>query len=142
MKLSNSLKAFLEEARTTDSYWVEHAKLEFSLALEQQRSNAKLTYAAIAKKLASSAAYISKVFRGDTNMTIETMVKLARATGGQLDIRIVDNAAAVNRWDIPELQARSNLFALATRPANTVTYLSSCAAANHDAYEWWEKAAA
>jgi transcriptional regulator with XRE-family HTH domain len=44
----------------------------------------------IANKLSTSAAYISKVFRGDTNLTIESMVKLARATGGRIEINIVD----------------------------------------------------
>jgi transcriptional regulator with XRE-family HTH domain len=39
--------------------------------------------------MGTSAAYISKVFRGDNNLTIESMVKLARATGGQLDARFL-----------------------------------------------------
>jgi len=68
------------------------------LTLEQQRRAAGLSYADLAKKMGTSAAYISKVFRGDTNLTIESMVKLARATGGQLDARVlvVEVAAPVN----------------------------------------------
>ena len=53
-----------------------------------------LSYADLAKNLGTSAAYISKVFRGDTNLPIESMVKLARATGGQLDVRIQAGAVA------------------------------------------------
>ena len=89
MTLSKKLKAFVDEAKQSDAYWVESAKLEFALALEQQRRAAGLSYADLAKKMGTSAAYISKVFRGDTNLTIESMVKLARATGGQLDVRIL-----------------------------------------------------
>ena len=89
MTLSKQLKAFVDEAKQTDVYWVESAKLEFALALEQQRRAAGLSYADLAKKMGTSAAYISKVFRGDNNLTIESMVKLARATGGQLDARFL-----------------------------------------------------
>jgi transcriptional regulator with XRE-family HTH domain len=90
-KLSKALGAFVSEAKKCDSYWVEATKLQFALALEQRRKVANVTYKTIAKVLGTSAAYVSKVFRGDTNMTIETMVKLARATGGQLVIRIADS---------------------------------------------------
>ena len=89
MTLSKQLKAFVDEAKQTDVYWVESAKLEFALALEQQRRAAGLSYADLAKKMGTSAAYISKVFQGDTNLTIETLAKLARATGGQMDARIL-----------------------------------------------------
>ena len=98
MTLSKKLKAFVDEAKQTDAYWVESAKLEFALALEQQRRAAGLSYADLAKKMGTSAAYISKVFRGDTNLTIESMVKLARATGGQLDARILVGDVAAKAY--------------------------------------------
>jgi hypothetical protein len=90
MKLSQSLHNFKEEAQKLDTYWVEKAKLDFAKALEQRRKYNQIQYSVIANKLSSSAAYISKVFRGDTNLTIESMVKLARATGGRIEINIVD----------------------------------------------------
>lgn len=89
MKMNKVLSALVETARHSDSYWVEQAKLDFALALEQRRRAANMTGADIAAKIGTSAAYISKVFRGDSNCTMETMVKLARATGGQLDIRLL-----------------------------------------------------
>jgi len=42
----------------------------------------------LAEKINTSSAYVTKVFRGDANFTIETMVKLARAVDGELQIRI------------------------------------------------------
>lgn len=106
MKVSKALKGFVDEARQDDSYWVESAKLQFALGLERQRRAAAMTYKAIADKIGTSAAYITKIFRGDTNVTIDTMVKLARATGGRLDIRIVDAAADGAHWDISQFAAR------------------------------------
>lgn len=98
MALNKSLQKFLDQGKQSDSYWVEHAKLGFSMALERQRKKAGLSYKDIAKKIATSAAYITKVFRGDTNLTIESMVKLARASGGKLEINIVSQDASTRNW--------------------------------------------
>ena len=132
MKLSKSLKTYLDAARKTDSYWVEKAKLDFSISLDGQRAYAKITYADIAKRLGSSPAYISKVFRGDSNLTIESMVKLARSAGGQVEIRIVDNAAAVNRWDLTHYKPSKAATVVAS---NSVTNFQTDAA-NHAAFNW------
>ncbi len=98
MALSKALKKFVDQAKQNDTFWVEKAKLDFSQALENHRRKAGMTYAAIAEKLGTSAAYISKVFRGDANLTIESMVKLARATGGKLNIEIVPEHFDSRRW--------------------------------------------
>lgn len=98
MKLSKALLKFTELAKGKDVFWVERAKLDFAIALEAQRQNAGMSYSAIAEKIGTSAAYITKVFRGDANMTIETMVKLARATGGKASIQVVDERARSGSW--------------------------------------------
>jgi len=85
VKLSKSFQAFIEKEQLTDSFWAEEAKLDFAFSLEQQRRIAGMSYAAIAKKLGTSSAYVSKVFRGDVNLTIESMVKLVRATDGKIN---------------------------------------------------------
>lgn len=98
MALNKALSKFIEQGKQSDAYWVERAKLGFSVALEEQRKKSGLSYKDIAKKIATSAAYITKVFRGDTNLTIESMVKLARASGGNLEIKIVDQNAGSLNW--------------------------------------------
>lgn len=105
MKMSQKLHELLERAKKTDVYWVTRAKLDFSQALDVRRRRLQISYAAIAEKIGSSAPYVSKVFRGDSNLTIESMVKLAHATGGRLDIRIVDAATSLKQWDIAHLAA-------------------------------------
>lgn len=99
MAINRKLATYLAERKKIDAYWVESAKLDFAMALEKQIRLAGLSYANLAKKIGTSAAYISKVFRGDTNMTIETMVKLTRASGARLNIEIVGKAASTQRWD-------------------------------------------
>lgn len=97
MKTHEDFDAFLSEAKKSDAYWVEKAKLDFALKLEKQRRNAAMNYSAIAKKIATSGAYITKIFRGDSNVTLDTMVKLVRATGGELQIEIMDNTSAAKQ---------------------------------------------
>lgn len=138
MKMSKGIRAFVEEAKKSDSYWVEKAKLDFSLGLEKQRRASNFTYAAIAKKIGTSAAYITKVFRGDTNVTIETMVKLARATGGRLDIQIVENSSQAITWNVAHLHAHIGTNHTTTRGA---TVRAFPAAANHSEFKWESQAA-
>ena len=105
-KISRALRQLASEAKKSDAFWVETAKLSFAMALEARRRGAKLTYKALAERLGSSQAYVSKVVRGDTNLTIESMVKMARATGGQLVLTIAEESAiAVYQWDAARLSA-------------------------------------
>ena len=137
MKTSKGLMAFLEKARQSDSYWVEQAKLDFAVLLEQRRRAASMSLSELAKKIGTSAAYISKIFRGDSNLTIESMVKLARATGGQLDIRIVEPPLAAIHWDASKFKLKTPLTRVAS---SSVTYVSQ-QASNGSSFEW-DKAAA
>ena len=87
------LKQIIKEAESRDAYWVERAKLDFAVALERRCRASGISNTQLAKKLGTSAAYITKVFRGDTNFTIETMVKLARSAGAALDVKLADESA-------------------------------------------------
>jgi len=83
-----SFKTLIETAKQRNSYWFETAKLDFSVELNRMFKRSRMTQAELANKIDSSPAYITKVFRGDTNFTIETMVKLAQAVDGELHIQI------------------------------------------------------
>lgn len=96
--MSNKLSAFLKTARESDGYWIEKAKLGFAMALERWRKTKGLNNSELAQKIDVSPAYITKVFRGDCNFTIETMVKLARACDGQLSIQIVSPSVDAKTW--------------------------------------------
>lgn len=130
MKTSKALKGFVDEARGGDSYWVESAKLQFAVCLERQRRAANMTYKAVAEKIGTSAAYITKIFRGDTNLTIDSMVKLARATGGRLDIRVVDAGAEEAHWDV-SLFAANIASTPTTTPASAPELVIDYAANDH-----------
>lgn len=83
-----SFRTLIEIAKQRNSYWFETAKLDFSVELNRMFKRTGMTQAELATKIDSSPAYITKVFRGDTNFTIETMIKLATAVDGELHIQI------------------------------------------------------
>ena len=117
MKLSKNLRTFVENAKKEDFYWVEKLKLDFALELDRRRRALDMTGTEFAKELGVSRAYVSKVFRGDANLTIESMVKIARAAGARVNLSMVDEHQ-------PERQQRSQWWA---------STMSASRAANHDA---------
>jgi transcriptional regulator with XRE-family HTH domain len=133
MKMSKKLGAFFEQSKNTDSYWVEEAKLHFSTSLEAQRRASNMTYKAIAQKIGTSAAYITKIFRGDSNLTIETMVKLARSTGGRLEVHVVDASSKSVDWSLASLKFEPMVRPSLTHTSVTDFYTKS---ANNEQYAW------
>jgi transcriptional regulator with XRE-family HTH domain len=106
MKLSTAVQRAEASAQETDEYWAEALKLEFALALDKNRRAAGLSGVELAKRLKTSPAYISKILGGESNLTIETMVKLARAVDGHIRIEIVGKELESCQWDVVELKTR------------------------------------
>lgn len=93
--MSKSFKKLFTEAKKRDSYWVEHAILEFTSELYLLMKSKGITKSELAEIIGTSPAYITKVFSGNANFTIETMVKLTRALEGKLHIHVADKETRV-----------------------------------------------
>ena len=93
-----SYKKMVSKAQKDVGYWVEDAKLDFSVELHRLLDRKVVNNTELAKRLGTSKAYITKLFRGDANVTIETMVKAACACGGRLHIHIADETASKVKW--------------------------------------------
>jgi len=83
-----TFKELFEAARKRDEYWIAYAKLEFTEKLRHLMEEKKETKASFAKKLGKSPPYITKIFRGNVNFTLESMVRFVRAIGGSLKIEL------------------------------------------------------
>jgi predicted XRE-type DNA-binding protein len=90
IKLSKNLRSFVESAKSDDFYWVEKIKLDFAIELDRCRRDLNMTAAEFAKELGVSRAYMSRLFRGDVNLTIKSMVKLARTVGARISLSTRD----------------------------------------------------
>ncbi|MFZ3208743.1 MAG: helix-turn-helix transcriptional regulator [Geobacteraceae bacterium] len=67
-----------QDAMQQDEFWTEYAILEFTTRLSQTMKQKEISKAELARRMETSQAYIAKVFRGNANLTIASMVKLAR----------------------------------------------------------------
>lgn len=76
----------------------DEVKLDFAIAIERAMESEKISKADLARQLGTSSAWITKVLRGDANVTIETMCQLAEAVGRTLHIHLASNAASTVRW--------------------------------------------
>lgn len=90
----------LKNIRQSDQYFVEKAKLEFALELKQVMDRLEVSNAEMADRLGVSRPMVTKLLRGDANLTIETMVKLCRRLEGNLYIRIVRNGCTARLFEI------------------------------------------
>ena len=82
----------LKKARDSVEYWTQNAMRKFVGETVRRMNANNISRADLAAKLDVSPAYVTKILRGDVNFTLETMVKLARAVGGELQVGIVESA--------------------------------------------------
>ncbi len=92
-----SFNALIDEAKKHDSYWTECAILDFTSELHSLMESKGVSKADLAKKVGTSQAYITKVFSGNANFTIQSMVKFVRALDGKLHIHVDDKDTRI-RW--------------------------------------------
>jgi transcriptional regulator with XRE-family HTH domain len=83
-----SAKEFFHELEQSDEFAFEVAKLDFALELKRMMEGADVRKSDLAEKLGVSRPMVSKLLRGDSNLTIETMVRACKGVGGKLFVRI------------------------------------------------------
>ena len=71
----------------------ETIKLEFAIAIDAAIKNKSMTRKQVADAVQSSPAWITKVLRGDINLTIESMAKLCQAVDHKLEIKVARRQA-------------------------------------------------
>jgi transcriptional regulator with XRE-family HTH domain len=94
----NSFNDLFADLKKDDSYWIQKALIGFSVELSRLMDKRGITKKEFAEKIDSSKAYVTKVFRGNANFTIETMVKLARALDGNISLHITPKEESTPNW--------------------------------------------
>jgi len=77
----------LDRFRGTLDYELANAEMDFTDSLETLMQRRGINKSELARRIETSPAYITKILRGSTNFTLETMVKLVRALDGELHVR-------------------------------------------------------
>lgn len=81
----------------TPEYVAENIKIDFALSLERRMDHLGLSRADLARKLGTSQAAITNTLRGDANLSIDRMARLAHALDASIHLHLAPNAAKV-RW--------------------------------------------
>lgn len=86
-----------KDARSSVEFDADQVKLDFAVDLEQRMEQLGVSRADLARSLETSAAAVTAALRGDANLTIERMVRMARALDANVHIHVAPKAASV-RW--------------------------------------------
>jgi transcriptional regulator with XRE-family HTH domain len=81
MKTQFDFNELFEGVEETLAYKTEAAVLEFTEELVARMESQGVSRADLARKIGCSPAYVTKILRGGTNFTLETMVKIADVLG-------------------------------------------------------------
>jgi transcriptional regulator with XRE-family HTH domain len=83
-----SFKELFDQAKGRDTYWVASFILDFTEGLRNIMEANGVSRSDLARRLGVSPAYITKALRGNVNFTVDSMVRLVRAAGGEVSIRV------------------------------------------------------
>jgi hypothetical protein len=100
VKHTEGYREFVERVGSTVEYKVDVAALEFVDELVRAMRLAAVNQAELARRLAASEPYVSKVLRGDTNFTLGTMVKLATAVQSEIRVHLAPAGSTVYWHDL------------------------------------------
>ena len=94
------LKARAESARTSHAYRAESVMIRFTEELVALMNKKSITRSALAEKINVSPAYITKVLKGDTNFTLDTMVKISTALNCDLSTHLSERGFQTRWFDV------------------------------------------
>lgn len=83
-----SFRELTDEAKGRDAYWVASLVLGFTEGLNKIMKANGVTRSDLARRLGVSPAYVTKVLRGNVNFTVDSMVRLVRAAGGEVRLEV------------------------------------------------------
>ena len=83
------------DIESTIEFEFETAKVGFAMELKKVMDENRMSNAQLATKMKVSRPMVTKLLRGDANVTIETMVKASIALGGKISLKIKSETPAI-----------------------------------------------
>ena len=90
-------QTWVADFKASPEYVAENIKLDFAVTLERRMDQLGLSRADLARKLGTSQAAITNTLRGDANLTIDRMARLAHALDATVHVHLAPAATKV-RW--------------------------------------------
>lgn len=114
----NSFKEMRNEAQQHPEYWVNRSILGVVATITREMERQKITRTELAEKLGTSPAHVSKMLNGNPNLTIKSMVKVARALNCHAHIHIDHDQYVLQTYRVP-------LMLMTSSPKNTDIYTAT-----------------
>jgi transcriptional regulator with XRE-family HTH domain len=105
----------LGEAETDAAYWHAVPATEFAEEIAHRMKRRGVSRAELARRLGTTRANVTKLLRGDANLKLNTMVKIALALEGVVHTHVSDRNV-ITRWvDRTSAQATAGDFYIESR---------------------------
>lgn len=120
--MTKKARKLIATAERSPLYWAEAAWLQFTEDLSGLMQSQNVTRAELARRLGVSPAYITKVFRGTVNLTLESMCRLTLALNAspRLHVAAVDK---LTRWaDVPTVNEVQTEFVFSRELSDAAPY--------------------
>lgn len=92
-----SFAALFERARRHPEFHHEKIALRFLGRVERLMEEKGISRAELARRMGTSAPYVTKVFAGDANFTLETMTRIAAALDAEVHVHVAPRSSDM-RW--------------------------------------------
>ena len=99
-----SFAALYAKLEPTPAYQAEKLAVAFLAELNAFMQAHDVSNAELARRAGVSPAYITKLFRGSSNLTIETLTKFADAVGCKVHMHLANHGADVRWFDVFQQQ--------------------------------------
>jgi len=106
-QVHEEIQAALKAARETHEYRAEGASIEFTNAMVTRMREASVTRSELARMIKATPAYISKILRGATNFSLDSMVKIANALNCELRLHLQPSGAKSRRLALNSSKTRN-----------------------------------
>ncbi len=90
-KMKNCLAELANKARKTFAYRKAKLISDFTESFSKMMDRRGVSRAELARRIEVKPTYVTRILRGSTNFTFETMVKIADALNCSIDVRLVPN---------------------------------------------------
>lgn len=121
-QIQTDLQAMLQRARSGHTYKLERAKLEITEGIVALMEAKGVSKSELAERIDVSPAYITKILRGSTNFTLDTMVKIATALDAEFCCHLKPAGHRTQWFDVIDGCAQPPAFDLSEfKPVPRVT---------------------
>lgn len=119
-QVHEEIQAALKAARETHEYRAEGASIEFTNAMVTRMREVGVSRSELARLIKATPAYISKILRGATNFSLDSMVKIANALNCELRLHLQPSGAKSQWLDVYSSKTLKTSFEPSDIPENII----------------------